>query len=93
MITNPTSTQLSNFQLRLTWDNNINKPAPIQEYEIYVNGTLNGSTVHMTYDTVGLNGGQTYDITIVSVDIHGIKSNDVSIQGTTSNIGRHRPRV
>jgi hypothetical protein len=82
---------LSNYNLKILYKPPDASPRLVL-FKIYVNGVFNTSTVNPGFcNTRNLQGGKTYEITVVSVDEHGITSTPTdAVTATTSNIGRPR---
>ena len=53
---------------------------PLEEYRIYVNGELDGTTMELFYDVYDLVSGQTYNVALTAYYIDGIESDPIEFE-------------
>lgn len=77
-------TTKSHTQIALSWTASTDN-AGVDKYEVYVNGTLNGSSQLTSYTIAGLDPSTAYDITVKAVDASNNRSAASSVLTVTTN--------
>ena len=78
--TNVTISNQSGNSFRVNWTASTDNSSVI-EYDIFVDGTLNGTTLNNNYDVTGLNVSTTYSVRVLAKDA----TNNMSAQSTAVN--------
>ena len=78
--TNVTISNQSGNSFRVNWTASADNSSVI-EYDIFVDGTLNGTTLNNNYDVTGLNVSTTYSVRVLAKDA----TNNMSAQSTAVN--------
>jgi endonuclease I/chitodextrinase len=78
--TNITITNQAGTSFRVNWNASTDDSA-VTAYEVFIDGTLNGSTGNTNYDVTGLAISTTYSVSVLAKD----SANNMSAQSTTVN--------
>ncbi len=72
--------------IHITWEEPVNSNLPLEEYRIYVNGELDGTTTELFYDVYDLVSGQTYNIALTAFYVDGVESDPIEVEITFTGV-------
>jgi hypothetical protein len=74
------SYEIFSDHIHLTWEPPVGSSYPVEEYRIYKNGILDGTTTGLFYDVYDLISGQIYNIALTAFYVDGVESNPIEFE-------------